>query len=160
VNNEKQEKQEAIEFVEQTVKEEGTKTETTRIRLDANECEINRVMPRVMTVAFTERKGEEERLIEMDIEITPVPISQKKGLIRRCSKKNPSGFKEIDWERLDDLVIAMTIGLTEEQWLRFKETHPIGLYTKIALAVKEANGESGFTSKQIEELKNLGGQEQ
>jgi len=137
------------------------KEKPAKIRLDAAECETERGGKSITRdILFTDYSGPEPRVLTFEASLTPVMMDRKKSLMRKCTANNRSGVPEIDWERMDDLIIAETLGLSEEQWKQFKKTHPIGLYTKITLLVKEVNGEISLSQGELDSLKNPVGQEQ
>lgn len=128
------------------------------VRIDRAECERSRIGSITREVPFTDYSVDPPEEFVYLVTFNPIPMSERKALINRCTITNRAGIPEIDWEKLDDLMIARTIGLAEADWEEFKRKHPIGLYNKLALASKEVNCELALTKDQIEELKNLGGQ--
>jgi hypothetical protein len=136
------------------------KSEVKRISIDAEECNVNRLGVLVRDIPFTDYSKDPPEQLIFEARMTPVSMADRKAFIKKCTTNDRAGIPEIDFDRLDDLLMAKVFGFNEAQWKQFITNHPIGLYTKLALISKEINGESTLTSKQIEELKNLAGQEQ
>lgn len=131
-----------------------------RVKLDAEESERNRIGTLVRDIPFTDYSVDPPEELIFEATMTPVSMDERKRLIRKCTTSDRAGIPEIDFDRLDDLLMARTFGFDEESWKKFCKTHPIGLYAKLTLITKEVNSETTFTKEDIEKLKNLEGQEQ
>lgn len=131
----------------------------TRISLNSEECDVSRLCEMHKSVPFTDYSKEPAEELVYDIVLKSVSIDERKKYMRRCTKTDRSGIPEVDWELLEEMITAATLGLTFDEWERFKKTHPHGLYMKLILAAKEINGELTLTKEQVESLKNMVGQE-
>ena len=83
-----------------------------RVKLDALESGKSRIGTIVKDIPFIDYSVEPAEELVYEGTLTPVSIDERKHLIKLCTKYDRAGIPEIDFDRLDDLLMAKVFGFT------------------------------------------------